>query len=346
MLTLAEIAEKINAECHGDGNLEIDSIADLASAKTHQLSFITNPKYLTSLHQSKVAAIIVSTTLKKEIESDKSIEYLGSFLIVDDAYLGYAKAAQLLDNTPRLKIGIHPTASIAASAIISCSASIGALVSIGENCNISEHVVIESGSSIGSNSSIGSGSRIWSNVSVYHNVRIGNNAVIHSGAVIGADGFGFANDAGAWTKIPQLGGVDIGDDVEIGANSTIDRGALKDTKIGNCVKIDNIVHIAHNVCIGDQTAIAAMSGVAGSTTIGKNCTLAGRVSVIGHLNICDNVHISVATLITKSIAEPGVYSSGDVAMPNKQWKRKLVFMKKLEQLFSRVKQIEKDLKKN
>jgi len=168
--------------------------------------------------------------------------------------------------------------------------------------------------------------------------------VLHSGCVIGSDGFGFANDAGEWVKIPQLGQVIIGDDFEAGANTTIDRGALNNTLIGNGVKLDNLVHIAHNVEIGDATAIAATTGIAGGTTIGKACTLAGRVSVIGHLSICDNVHLTISTVLTRSITEPGVYSSGDVAQPNKEWKRKTARMRQLDDLFTKVRRLEKELK--
>ncbi len=350
MLSLAEVAKSIGAELvvrlNGEqpsteqaldnGTVRVDSIADIHLATASQLSFITGAEYLQYLDTSEAAAIITSPN----IAADRS----GIFLLMDNPYLGYARAAQLFDTTPKLPILIHETSVIDETVKLGDAVSIGPQVSIESGCVIGDGVSIGAGCHLGKNVKIGAHSRLWSGVNIYHNVQLGDHAILHSGCTIGSDGFGFANDAGQWVKIPQLGSVVIGDYFEAGANTSIDRGALNNTQIGNCVKLDNLVHIAHNVEIGDRTAIAGMTGVAGGTKIGKACTIAGRVSIIGHLELCDNVHITVATLITKSITEPGVYSSGDVALSNKDWKRKTVRLKQLDALFGKVKQVEKDLK--
>ncbi|MFT5520598.1 MAG: UDP-3-O-[3-hydroxymyristoyl] glucosamine N-acyltransferase [Enterobacterales bacterium] len=339
MLSLGDIAKLIGADCHGDSSIIVESVADIKTANPGQLSFITNSNYLDYLKNSKASAFITSPEILSNLG-----EFEGNFLLMENPYLGYAKAAQLFDSTPKPNSGIHPSAVIAKDVDLPISASIGPLVVIDEGCVIGEDVIIGAGSHLSINVSIGEGSRLYTGVNIYHGVAIGKRAILHSGCIIGSDGFGFANDAGEWIKIPQLGGVIIGDDFEAGANSIIDRGALNNTVIGNCVKLDNLVHIAHNVEIGDATAIAAMTGVAGGTTIGKGCTLAGRVGVIGHLEICDNVHLTVTTLVTRSITEPGIYSSGDVAQPNKEWKRKTARMRQLDELFNKVKTLEKEIK--
>lgn len=335
MLSLGEVAELIGAECRGDKSITVHSVADIQSAGPGQISFITDQKYLGYLAACKASAIISST----EIIS----EYSGNLLLMDNPYLGYAKSAQLFDTTPQASSGIHSSAIIADDAKVAASASIAAFVVIDSGCSIGENVSIGPGCYLGKNVTIGEGSRLFSGVNLYHNINIGKRALLHSGCVIGSDGFGFANDSGAWVKIPQLGGIVIGDDFEAGANCTIDRGALNDTFIGNGVKLDNLVHIAHNVKIGDATAMAATTGVAGGTTIGKGCTLAGRVSVIGHLEICDNVHLTVSSLLTRSIYEPGVYSSGDIAQSNKEWKRKTARLRQLDDLFNKVRKLEKEI---
>jgi UDP-3-O-[3-hydroxymyristoyl] glucosamine N-acyltransferase len=339
MLSLGNIAKLIGADCHGDSTIIVESVADIKTANPGQLSFITNSNYLEYLPNSKASAIITSPIILNNLE-----EFEGNFLLMDNPYLGYAKAAQLFDSTPKPNTGVHPSAIIAKDVDLPISSSIGALVVIDEGCVIGKDVIIGAGSHLSNNVSIGEGSRLYPGVNIYHGVEIGKRAIVHSGCIIGSDGFGFANDAGEWIKIPQLGGVIIGDDFEAGANSIIDRGALNNTIIGNCVKLDNLVHIAHNVEIGDGTAMAAMTGIAGGTIIGKGCTLAGRVGVIGHLEVCDNVHLTVTTLLTHSITEPGIYSSGDVAQPNKEWKRKTARMRQLDELFNKVRTLEKEIK--
>ncbi len=341
MLSLGEIADLIGAECRGDHSITVNSVADIQSATSGQLSFLTNIQYQKYLSTTSASAVIISPKILNEISSINMIE---NMLLMDNAYLGYAKAAQLFDTTPQQESGIHPAAEIAADSKIAATASIAAKVVVDNGCKIGENVTIGPGCYLGENVIIGDNSRLWSGVNIYHNVKIGKRAILHSGVVIGSDGFGFANDSGEWIKIPQLGAVLIGDDFEAGANSTIDRGALNNTVIGNCVKLDNLVHIAHNVEVGDATAMAAMTGIAGGTVIGKGCTLAGRVGVIGHLDICDNVHLTVSTLLTKSITEPGIYSSGDIAQTNADWKRKTARMRQLDELFNKVRLLENELK--
>ena len=340
MLSLGEIADLIGAECRGDRSITVDSIADIQKAEPGQLSFLTNVKYQKYISTTKASAIIISPKILSELPSTCTVE---NQLLMDNPYLGYARAAQLFDTTPQQDAGIHPAAEIAEDTQVAESASIAAKVVIDSGCCIGENVTIGPGCYLGKNVTIGDNTRLWSGVNIYHNVVIGKRALLHSGVIIGSDGFGFANDSGEWIKIPQLGTVIIGDDFEAGANCTIDRGALNNTIIGNCVKLDNLVHIAHNVEVGDATAIAATTGVAGGTVIGKGCTLAGRVSVIGHLEICDNVHLTVSTLLTKSISEPGIYSSGDIAQTNKDWKRKTARMRQLDELFNKVRFLEKEL---
>lgn len=337
MVCLGDLAHIIGAICIGDKNCAIDSIADLREANQGQISFLNSNKYLPYLDQSKASAVITTEALANGRE--------GNFLVMKDPYLGYAKVAQFLADIPKPANGIHPTAVIADDAVIGDKVSIGAHAVIESGVTIGAGSCVGAQVYIGKDSALGKDCLIYPQVCIYHDVNIGDRATIHGHAVIGSDGFGFANEAGQWVKIPQLGGVKIGDDFEMGANSAIDRGALTDTTIGNGVILDNLIHIAHNVSLGDNLAMAAMSGIAGGTKIGKGSTIAGRASIIGHLDICDNTHISVNTLVTKSIDQPGVYSSGDIAVPGKTWKRKLVRINQLDSLYQRVKDLEKQIQR-
>lgn len=332
MIRLGDIAQQIGATCVGDSEQEIYSVADIRNAGPGQITFLTSNSFLPYLAKTKASAVIMS--------EHHASDYSGNALVMKNAYLGYAKVAQLFDTTPKPAKSIHATAVIADDVSIGDNVSIGPSTVIAAGCQIADGVNIGPNVSLGEGVCIGKNSRIYANVSIYHRVAIGEDCILQSGCVIGSDGFGFANDGGEWVKIPQLGTVVIGDRVEIGSNSTIDRGALEDTRIGNGVIIDNLVHIAHNVSLGDNSALAGMTGIAGGTSIGESCTLAGRVSVIGHLEICANAHITVNSTVTKSITEPGSYSSGDVLEPSSRWKRKLARMKKLDSLFKRVKNLE------
>ncbi len=336
MVSLGDLAEIIGAKCLGDKDCIIHAIADLREAKQGEIAFLNSKSFLPYLKQSNASAVITT--------AEYATEATGNYLVMRDPYLGYAKAAQYLADIPKPATGIHPTAVIAEDASIGDNVAIGPHTVIATGACIADNTCIGSQVYVGQNSRIGENSLIHPLVSIYHDVTIGDRALIHSGAVIGSDGFGFANENGRWVKIPQLGGITIGDDFELGANSAIDRGALSDTIIGDGVILDNQVHIAHNVRLGDNSAMAGQSAVAGGTHIGKGTTLAGRVGVIGHLTICDNAHVSVNSLVTKSIKEPGVYSSGDVAVPGKQWKRKLARINQLDSLYDRVKSLEQAIK--
>ncbi|MGX9460986.1 UDP-3-O-(3-hydroxymyristoyl)glucosamine N-acyltransferase [Shewanella sp. A14] len=335
-VTLKELGQLLGATIKGDETLEITSVATLEDATSGQLSFLANSKYRTQLEATQASAVLLS-------EKDAN-HYDGNALIVADPYVGFARVAQLLDNTPNEALGIHPSAQIAPSAILGDGVAIGANAVIGAKVILGENVQIGPGCVVSETSIIGSNSRLWANVTVYHNVHIGHDCIIHSGSVIGSDGFGYANDRGNWIKIPQTGGVRIGNNVEIGACTSIDRGALSHTEIHDGVIIDNQVQIAHNAVIGQHTAIAGGSIVAGSTSIGKYCIIGGNSAVAGHLTIADGVHVSGGTNVTSLIRYKGVYSSATVAMENKLWRRNTVRFRQLDELFNRVKHLEKSAK--
>ncbi|MEH6617292.1 MAG: UDP-3-O-(3-hydroxymyristoyl)glucosamine N-acyltransferase, partial [Porticoccus sp.] len=277
------------------------------------------------------------------LDVDSASEYPGNRLVMDNPYLGYALASAMFDTSPVPQLGIHP------SAVAASSTRIGDNVAVGPNAVLGENVVIGAGSRIGAGVVIGDGSvigdncRISANVSIYHGVTIGDQVTIHSGAVIGADGFGFAHSQGRWVKIYQLGGVVIGSRVEIGACTTIDRGALDDTVIEDGVILDNHVQIAHNVHVGENTAMAGCSGISGSTVVGKNCIFAGQSGVVGHVTLCDGVHLTGGTIVTKSLTEPGSYSSGTAFSKSDDWRKNAVRFNQLDDLVRRVRQLEKKL---
>ncbi|MDY7218706.1 UDP-3-O-(3-hydroxymyristoyl)glucosamine N-acyltransferase [Denitrificimonas sp. JX-1] len=335
--TLAQLAETLGAELRGDAQKVIYGLATLQDATEEQLSFLSNPHYRKLLEHTQAGALLLSAT--------DAAEYSGDCLIVDDPYVAYAQLSHHFDRTPKQAAGIHPSAVVAESALIDSTASIGPGVVI------DEHAVIGAGASIGAQCFIGArsivaeGGRLAPRVTLYHDVKIGKRVVIQSGAVIGGEGFGFAKHKGSWHKIAQIGGVTIGDDVEIGANTTIDRGALSDTLIGNDVKLDNQIQIAHNVQIGDHTAIAACVGISGSAKIGRHCMLAGGVGLVGHIDICDNVFITGMTMVTHSITEPGAYSSGTAMQPAADWKKSAVRFRQLDDLAKRVRTLEKNNQK-
>lgn len=332
---LSDIANKIGATVHGDEQCEIESIATLQTAKQGQVAFLANSKYTDQLSTTNASAVIISS---KELENCQT-----NALVMDNPYMGYALVAQLLDTTPK------PASSIHGSAIIDKSATLGENVTIAANVVVEANVTIGDNTSIGAGSFVGIGARIgvnsiiWSNVSIYHGVEIGNNCAVHANTVIGSDGFGYANDKGNWIKIPQLGTVIIGNNVEVGASTTIDRGALENTIIKDGVILDNQIQIAHNVEIGENTAMAACSVIAGSTKIGKNCVIAGLVGINGHIHVGDGCVFTGMTMVTKNIDKPGVYSSGMPCQPNKEWNKNNARVRKLEALTKRVVSIEKEI---
>lgn len=332
--TLAKLAAHVNGRVKGDDSIEIESVAGLADAGERQISFIANKQYKPYLTTTKAAAVI--SAIDEECATN--------LLIVDNPHAAYAKIAQVLYPSKPVEPGIHPTATI------HCECSVHESAQIGPNVVIEENVTIEAGVNIGANCFIGADSQIGQNtliyplVSLYHATVIGERCIIHSNTVIGSDGFGQAFEEGAWIKIPQVGGTVIGNDVEIGASTSIDRGAIGDTVIEDGVKLDNQIHIAHNVRIGAHSAMAAGVGIAGSAKIGKNFMIGGHAVVAGQLEITDNVVITGMSTVTKSIKEPGSYSSTIPAEPSNKWRRYVGRFKRLDSLTKRVAKCEEILK--
>jgi UDP-3-O-[3-hydroxymyristoyl] glucosamine N-acyltransferase len=333
--TLKQLAEKIGAEVHGDKNHIIDSIATLLTANTRQISFLFNKKYNQHFSKTNAGAVIISSQSLGDCKTNA--------LVMDNPRLGYALTAQLLDTTPKPALSVHSSAQIAGDVFLGKNIAIGANAVIEQGVVIGDNVVIGAGCFIGEQAKIGEQTKLRANVTVYHRVEIGCSCLIHANTVIGSDGFGYENDKGKWVKIPQLGTVIIGDNVEIGASTTIDRGALENTVINDGVILDNQIQIAHNVVIGENTAIAACSVIAGSATIGKNCVIAGLVGINGHINVADDVFLTGMTMVTKSINEPGAYSSGMPCQPNKEWRKNNARIHRLESILARMKSAEHDI---
>ncbi|SDS45347.1 UDP-3-O-(3-hydroxymyristoyl)glucosamine N-acyltransferase [Pseudomonas granadensis] len=332
-IKLGQLAEFLGATLRGDPEKQITGLATLQEAGPAQLSFLANPQYRKYLAGSQAAALLL-----KEADAEG---YAGNALVVPDPYLAYARLSHLFDPKPKAPAGIHPSAVIAADAVVDPTASIGPFVVIEAGARIGAQVTLGAHCVIGARSEIGDGGWLAPRVTLYHDVHIGKRVVIQSGAVLGGEGFGFANENGIWQKIAQIGGVTIGDDVEIGVNTAIDRGALADTVIGNGVKLDNQIQIAHNVQVGDHTAMAACVGISGSTKIGKHCMLAGGVGLVGHIDICDNVFLTGMTMVTHSITEPGAYSSGTAMQPAAEWRKSAARIRQLDDIARRLKQLEK-----
>ena len=327
-----ELAEIVGASVHGDPESNISGIATLELAGPGDLTFFSNRKYHKFLSATTASIVILH---HDDVELCPT-----NAIVVDDPYLAYAKIATWLTSQQNDETSIAASAVIDESVELGNNISIGANVVIGSGCRIADNVCIEAGCSIAENVSIGSGSVIYANVSVYSGVTIGVNSIIHAGVVIGSDGFGIANEKGQWFKVPQLGSVTIGDNVEIGANTTIDRGAIEDTVIENGVKLDNLIQVAHNVRIGENTAIAGCVGIAGSTTIGKCCAIGGGSGILGHLTIADHVHITATSLVTKSIKKAGVYSSGTPLQENALWHKNFARFKQLDSMARRISELE------
>ncbi len=330
--TLREIAEHIRAELRGDPHYKIHGIASLDHAGPTQITFLSNPKLRHHLATTQAGAIIINAT--------NANLFQGNALILADPYCGYAKTASLFYQAPQLKPGIHPTAMTGEACKIAKTAAIGAHCVIGDHVTIGENAILQAGCIIGDNVEIGSDTLLWARVTVYYGVKIGDRNIIHSGVVIGADGFGMAPDKGVWVKIPQLGTVIIGNDVEIGANTTIDRGALQDTVIEDGVKLDNQIQVAHNVHIGAHTAIAACTAIAGSTRIGKHCIIGGAVSITGHIEIVDHVILVGTATVETSITTPGVYGSGTGLMPFRDLKKNIIRFRHLDEMARRLNKLE------
>ncbi len=333
MYSLAELAEKLELEFSGDGACSVTGVATLIAAGPTDLSFISDKKYVAQLAGTGAAVVILSPELVAQCPV--------ACLISEAPYLSYARVSQFFASGPREVPGVHSSAVVSGDAEVHSTATIGPHVVIEAGVVIGPKVILGAGVYIGQQSRLGTATRIYPHVAIYHDVYIGEYCVVHSQAVLGADGFGFAPGPDGWVKIHQLGGVRIGDRVEIGACTTVDRGTLEHTVIADGAIIDNLVQIAHNCQVGRNTAIAGCSGLAGSTIIGDNCTLSGGVGVVGHVEICDNVHITGMTMVTKSITESGSYSSGTPMSSTRDWKRNAVRFSQLESIQKRLAGLEK-----
>ncbi|MEA9393182.1 UDP-3-O-(3-hydroxymyristoyl)glucosamine N-acyltransferase [Acerihabitans sp. TG2] len=337
-IRLADLAQRLDAQLHGDGELVITGIASMGSAKTGHITFLADGRFREKLSSCQADAIVLT-------EADLPYCQCAA-LVVTNPYLTYAKLAQILDTTPAAAVDIAPSAVISADAQLGNQVAVGANAVIESGVVLGDNVTIGPGCFIGKNTQIGAGTQLWANVTVYHEVHIGTQCLIQSGTVIGADGFGYANDRGDWVKIPQLGTVIIGDRVEIGACTTIDRGALDDTVIGNGIIIDNQCQIAHNVVIGDNTAVAGGVTMAGSLTIGRYCMIGGASVINGHMEICDKVTVTGMGMVMRPITEPGVYSSGIPLQPNKVWRKTAALVLNISEISKRLKAVERKTAKN
>ncbi len=319
----------------GDADTQISQIATLAHATSGQIAFLANAKYRKQLDASQASALILS-------EADANASTLPR-IVCANPYSYFAKLSAHLNPLPACVPGIHPSAVIGRNTKISPQAEIAALVMIGDGVSIGAGSVVMAGCVIDAHASIGEHTRLYPRVTIYHHCVVGSRVILHAGAVIGADGFGIAMEEGRWLKIPQIGRAVIGDDVEIGANTTIDRGALEDTVIEEGVKMDNQIQIAHNVRIGAHTAIAGCVGIAGSTTIGQYCRIGGSAGILGHLQIADHVEIASFTLVGKSISEAGSYAGIYPFSKSDEWRSNAVHVRHLDSLVKRVKKLEKEI---
>ncbi len=331
---LAAIVERFGGEILGDPQTRVSQVATLQSAKAEHISFLAHAKYREQLSSTQAGAIIVGRSARDLTERPR--------IVCDDPYLYFAKVSALFNAPVVIKPGVHATAVVERGTKVPASASIGAGTYIGRGVKLGRGVVVGQGCHIGNEVEIGAASRLQARVTIYHGCRLGERALVHSGAVIGADGFGIALDQGVWRKIPQIGRVMIGDDVEIGANTCVDRGALDDTVIEDGVKLDNLIQIGHNVHIGAHTAIAGCTGIAGSTRIGRHCMIGGAAIIVGHLDIAEKVVIHAGTMVTKSIRRAGSYG-GYPAEDSRRWARRLALLHRLEGLYERIAHIEQQL---
>lgn len=333
-LSLADIAARLGGDVLGDAQTPIHQVATLASAGRGEIGFLANLKYKSQLQTTKASAVIVSPDFADTVNLPR--------IVTPNPYAYYARLVTLLNPPPAPIPGVHPTACCAS--LVPDSASIAAHVSIGRDVSLGEDVVIHAGCVLGDGVKIGAGSVLYPNVTVYAGCEIGQRAIIHAGVVIGADGFGFAPDNGQWVKIPQIGRVVIGDDVEIGANTTVDRGALDNTLIGDGCKIDNQIQIGHNCVIGKHCVIAACAAIAGSVTLQDKVIVGGAAMIAGHVTITSGAVISGGSLVMKNITKPGQYTSVFPLEEHSHWLHNAAQIRHLAKLAERVSELEKKLK--
>ena len=332
-ISLRQLAERCGAELAGDGDVIIDRVATLDSAGEGAIAFLSNPKYRGRLAGTRASAVIVAPDDAQATALPK--------LVTANPYAAYARVAAILHPPRAPAPGVHPTAVVAGSARVAASAAIGAHAVIGERAQVGERAAVGAGTVVGEDCTVGDDCLLYPRVVVYPRSAIGPRTIVHSGAVIGADGFGMAEQDGRWLKIPQLGRVVVGADVEIGANTTIDRGAIGDTVIDEDVKLDNQIQVGHNCHIGAHTAIAGCVGIAGSTTIGRNCKIGGAAMISGHLDIADGTVISASTGVFDSIRSPGVYTGSFPALPHREWKHVAAAARRLRSIFERLRALER-----
>lgn len=336
--TLGELAERFGCVLHGPPEQAVSRVGTLTGAGPDAIAFLANPAYAKRLAETRAGAVILEERYRAECPVP--------CLVAENPYATYARIAELLHPPPPISPGIHPTAVVAPSAVVAASAEVGPNAVVGAHSEVGEGALIGPSSVLGAGVRIGAHTRLVAHVTVLDGVSIGSRCLFQPGAVIGADGFGFAADfaKGGWIKVPQVGTVVIGDDVEVGANTTIDRGAIENTVIEDGVKIDNLVQIAHNVHVGAHTAMAARTGIAGSTRIGKRCMIAGGVGIIGHLSICDDVVLQARSLVAQSIDKPGLYGGTLTADDAGRWRRNAARFRQLDEIAKRVRELERGLK--
>jgi len=332
---LGDLAQYIGAELIGDANCTIERVATLGNARSGDITFITNARFKNLLPVTNASAVIISDQYRSLLKTNG--------IVVSDPYVAYAKIATLLHASVTSRQGIHASSSVGSGCKIATTAWVGPNCVIDSGVTLGEHTYIGPGTVIEKDAAIGDACYVVANVTICHGVVMGDRVILHPGVVVGSDGFGLANENGEWVKIPQVGTVRIGNDVEIGANTTIDRGTIDDTVIGDGVKIDNLVQVAHNVQIGAHTAIAGCAGIAGSAKIGSYCQLGGGVGVVGHLEIADHVQVTGMSKVSSSITEPGVYASGTPLQPFQKWQRNAVRVKQLDDMARRLKALEEKI---
>lgn len=331
--SLREIASRLGGEVVGDADVVVRRMASLSNAGAGDLSFMADAKYRPLLDSTKASAVVVQSAAFTSLPC----------IVTDNPYAYFARVSTLLNPETPAGLGVHPGAFIDASTVVPASASIAAGSVIGSNVRLGENVVIGPGCAVGNNVVLGDHCRLYANVTIYDRCELGRRCIVHSGVVIGADGFGYAQDSGKWVKIPQVGRVLIGDDVEIGANTTIDRGALDDTLIGEGVKLDNLIMIAHNVQIGAHTAVAACAGIAGSAKIGRNCRIGGSTNIVGHLEIADGVTVTSCSMVTKSLGKADTYTGIMPTQTHDKWLKTAVNIRNLDKMLERIAQLEHEI---
>lgn len=337
MFRLADITGLLGGAIEGDPDTTVRSVSTAESAEPGDLTFLTNPRYAAQLHSTRASAVIVGNDSANVCNLPR--------IVCQNPYLYLARVLALFYPPEVQSAGIHSTAMIESGACIGATASIGPWCHIATGATIGERVQIGASCSVGKGAYVGDDGQLNPNVVICADTRIGRRVLIHAGAIIGADGFGMANDSGTWVKIPQVGGVVIGDDVEIGANTTIDRGTLDDTVIGDGVKLDNQIQIGHNVRVGSNTAMAGCVGIAGSARIGSRCTIGGGAVVLGHLEVGDDVHIAAGTLVMKSVLKPGAYAGIYPMQSRDAWARNAARLRQLDSLANRIRMLEDEVRR-